>query len=47
MAERKYAKYIITDNMRTSQPPAEMMKRIEEQRKAGNGTAYTRSSGNE
>jgi len=41
MAERKYAKYIITENIRTSQPPAEMMKRIEEQRKSGNYTEGT------
>jgi hypothetical protein len=41
MAERKYAKYIITENIRTAEPPAEMMQRIEEQRKAGNYTEGT------
>jgi len=41
MAERKYAKYIITENIRTVPPPAEMMKRMEEQRKKGNYTEST------
>jgi len=46
MAGRKYEKYIIKED-NSPPPPAEMLKRLEEQRKAGNGTAYTRSSGNE
>jgi hypothetical protein len=41
MAEKKYAKYIITENIRTAEPPPEMMKRMEAQRKAGNYTEST------
>jgi hypothetical protein len=41
MVARKYEKYIITENIRLSQPPPEMMKRIEEQRQAGNYTEGT------
>jgi hypothetical protein len=41
MSDKKYAKYIITENIRTEQPPAAMMKRFEEQRQAGNYTEST------
>jgi len=37
MAEKKYAKYIITENIVAAySPPADVMKSLEEQRKAGN-----------
>jgi hypothetical protein len=39
MPDRKYAKYVISEDIRPSQPPpAAFMKRLEEQRKAGNYT---------
>jgi mannose-6-phosphate isomerase-like protein (cupin superfamily) len=40
MAERKYEKYIIKED-KTPPPPAEMLKRLEEQRKTGNYTEST------
>jgi len=42
MAERKYAKYIITENkVSLPPPPPQALKRMEEQRKAGNYTEST------
>ncbi len=38
MTERKYAKYIVTEPFVPPNPPAEFMKRLEEQKKAGNYT---------
>jgi hypothetical protein len=39
MPARKYAKYVITEDIRTgSPPPAAFMKRLEDQRKQGNYT---------
>jgi hypothetical protein len=36
MSEKKYAKYIITESIRTQPPPAGFLKRMEDQRKEGN-----------
>ena len=41
MAARKYEKYIITKKIPTPPPPASFLKRMEEQRKAGNYTEST------
>jgi hypothetical protein len=41
MAKRKYEKYIITKDVALPPPPAAFLKRMEEQRKAGNYTEST------
>jgi hypothetical protein len=41
MSVKKYDKYIIKDYRTTMTPPPDMMKRMEEQRKAGNYTEST------
>ncbi|MCJ7604750.1 MAG: hypothetical protein MUO19_01790 [Dehalococcoidales bacterium] len=41
MSERKYEKYIITENIRTAAPPPGFLRRREEQKKLGNYTEET------
>jgi len=38
MPAKKYAKYIITEDIRTAEPPPGFVKRLEDQRKQGNYT---------